>query len=207
MQGPHHRPSDAKIAHFEVVDRTIFDGLASLSVATESLSFGFEEVLRDRFKDAPKQHPRFTVRLEQKTVREILDVLCKMDSRYVWSEDGETVNVYPRETVADADYLLNRHLNQLEIQDIKSVDGGLLAIARQLPPPTEQIAIAQVGGSLSYSNPWSAQLHNVTVRQAINVLASRLGPRGSWTFSGSRDFRTFSFHKTALAGMESAGTR
>jgi hypothetical protein len=67
-------------------------------------------------------------------------------------------------------------------------------LARQLPPPKEQFAVAQMGGSTSYAKPWTATLENLTVRQVMNRAAAQLGPRGGWLFGGSKDFRFFTFY-------------
>lgn len=72
---------------------------------------------------------------------------------------------------------------------------GLLAIVRQLLPPQEQIAEAQVGGA----DPYPADtLEDVSVRQVANRLAVRRGPYGIWSFGGARDFRAFGFFNIYL---------
>jgi hypothetical protein len=48
-----------------------------------------------------------------------MDTLCKSDRRYTWSVDGSSVNVYPRETVGNSSYLLNRELHSIALKNIK----------------------------------------------------------------------------------------
>jgi len=55
-----------------------------------------------------------------------------------------------------------------------TVDDGLFAIPRQLPPPFEK----------------------VSVRQIVNRLAVHGGQCAVWILGGSRDFRTFGFFNT-----------
>ncbi len=158
---------DAKISSFGLVGQTIYDGLTRL----------------------------INLSLENKTVKEILDILCSMDVRYTWSQDGATINVYPRSKLGDTSYFLNRRLNRWQINDITDVQQGLLAIVEQLPGPREQVAITQFGGSLSYPNAWKETFQNITVRQAINRVAGHLGARTYWQLTGSGEFRGFSFSK------------
>lgn len=206
VDGPLHQTNDptdsilsTKIAHFELQNQTLFDGVANLSAERIPLTIGFEDILKAKFADPPLQNPRFSVELVDTTVKEIVDRLCTIDNRYTWSLDEGTLNVYPRAVIADQTYFLNRHLPSLDLEKITTTDQGLLAIANQLSPPHEQIAIAQVGGDDSYPlEPWTAVFENITVRQAINRLAAHMGPRSQWVFSGSRDFRSFAFFKAGF---------
>jgi hypothetical protein len=195
---------DSRIAHFDLVDQTLSDGLTKLRSEPLRLSFGFESVLRERFADPPIPDPRFSLHLENSSFREILDALCRMDVRYTWSQDGATINVYPWPNIGDSSYLLNRKLVKLEIKSITDIQYGLLAIVQQLPPPKEQVAIAQIGvGFLSYPpEAWSATFEDVTVRQAINRLAIHGGPRSYWHFGGSKEFRAFSFWNAGITTSE-----
>jgi hypothetical protein len=184
------------IPDFFLADQTIFDGVSELSSESVPLAFGFENVLKVKFGDPPIPDPLIDVTLQDATVKEILDALCKADPRYTWSLDGSTVNIYPRETTDDPSYLLNRRLEKLDIKNITDIDDGLLAIAQQLPPPLEQIAHAQVGGDTTYPpQTWTATFEKLTVRQAVNRLADHMGAHSAWFFSGSRDFRAFAFYR------------
>lgn len=182
-----------RIPHLDLLNQTLHDGLANLSLNPTSLSLGFENLLKAKISDPELPAPHFDLHLEGKTIGEILDTLCSMDSRYTWSRDGNTINVFPKAVVDDPSYFLNRKLDKLDIENITDIQQGLLAIIQELPGPREQVANAQVGGKTSYTVPWSARFENLTVRQAINRLTERLGSRSYWTLSGSRDFRNFAF--------------
>jgi hypothetical protein len=205
--GPGEVVQNARIRELKLQDQTLLDALALLSYEDKRLRFGFEEVLKDRFSDPPIANPRLSVDLENKTIRQVLDALCEMDPRYAWSSDAWTINVYPRATVSDPSYLLNRKLGRLELRAVTDIQQPLLAISQQLPPPREQIALVQMGGDLSYPpDPWNSTFTDTSVRKVVNRIADRLGPRGSWIFSGSRDFRQFSFYKAAFEGLKSQQT-
>lgn len=188
---------DAKVFHFELNNETVLDALWKLARGPVPFGFGFEKVLKNKLSDLDLQDPRFTFQLENKSMREILDALCQLDSRYTWSVDGATVNFFPRTILNDRSYLLNRSFPRFELQNATDVQNGLLAIVRQLPPPSEQIAQAQVGGDDPYPlEPWNITLEKVTVRQVVNRLAAHGGPYGIWIFGGAKDFRSFGFFNT-----------
>jgi hypothetical protein len=105
----------------------------------------------------------FSLNLENTSVREILDALCNGSARYVWSQDGTFVNVFPKAIVGEEKHFLNRRLKRLQFTNIASADAALGPLAQQLGP-TEQIAIMQLGGSIEYTQPWTATLENLTVR-------------------------------------------
>lgn len=187
---------DTSVADFSLLNQTIFDGVSELNSEAVPFSFGFERLLKAKFNDPAIPDPNITLMLRNATVKEILDALCKADERYTWSVDGSTINVYPRRTIDDSSYFLNRRLGKLEIQNITDIQQGLLAIAQQLPPPKEQIAHAQMGGDSSYPpEPWTATFENLTVRQAANRLTGHMGAHSAWLFSGSQEFRAFSFFR------------
>jgi len=197
-----------KISDFAMTQGTLFDGLKSLSSGPVPFALGFEETLREKFTDPATLDPRFDLHLRNKTVGEILDALCAADSRYAWSVDGSAINVYPRATIGDVSYLLNRRLVKLNLNRIADIDQGLLAIAHQLPPPEEQLAHVQMGGDSSYPpQPWDASFQDLTVRQAINRLTAHMGPYACWVFHGSRDFRAFTFLRAGFHKEAETGTK
>lgn len=190
---------DVKVSEFQIHNATFADGLWKIAQAPEPFAFGFEKVLKRKLSDPDTPDPLLNLQLKDNTVRQILDALCRADSRYTWSLDGTTVNVFPRDTISDSTYLLNRELARFELRNAKDVDEGLLAIFRQLPPPTEQIAEAQAGGGDPYPlQPWTISFENLTVRQVVNRLARHGGPCGTWIFGGAQDFRAFAFFNTYL---------
>ena len=187
----------SEISAFNLNNETIEVGLKRLASRSAAFAMGFEHELKSKQTDPPIQDPRLTLHLTATTVREALDAMCHADGRYTWSTDGAFVNVYPIKTITDASYLMNRRLTKLDLKDLTDTQQGLLAIVNQLPPPKEQVAIAQIGvGDDSYPpEPWTTSYENLTVRQAINRLVRHMGERSSWAFTGSADFRAFAFDK------------
>ena len=206
---PQHEAAflDIKVKHFEVLDETIVDALWKLARGPAPFAFGFEKVLKKRLSDPDIPDTRFILELSDKSIGEILEALCVADPRYTWSRDGVTVNIFPKDVVGDSTYLLNRKLAKFELNNATDVQNGLLAIVRQLPPPTEQIAEAQAGGGDPYPRePWTVTFENLTVRQIVNRLASRGGACGTWIFGGAQDFRAFGFFNTYLRCQELPAT-
>jgi hypothetical protein len=187
---------DTNVSDFFLSNQTIFEGVSQLNSQSIPLAFGFEKPLKAKFDGPRIPDPSISLSLRDVTLRQALDALCKADGRYSWSLDGSTVNIYPSKITNDPSYLLNRRLNTLKLENILDVQQGLLAIARQLPPPEEQLAHAQMGGDTVYpAEPWNVTLENLTVRQAINRLTEHMGAHSAWLFYGSEDFRAFSFYR------------
>ena len=187
---------NSEISAFNLNNETIEVGLKRLALRSAAFAMGFEHELKSKQIDPPIQDPRLTLHLKTATVRAVLDAMCHADGRYTWSMDDTFINVYPIKTTSDASYLLNRRLAKLDLKELTDIQQGLLAIVNQLPPPREQVAIAQIGGDDTYPpEPWTASYEDLTVRQAINRLVSHMGERSSWAFTGSEDFRAFAFNK------------
>ncbi len=185
---------EAKVSEFEMSNQTLLDALWRLSRIPALFGFGFEKVLKRRLSDPDIPEPHLSLRLKGKSVRQILDALCQADPRYTWTLDGATVNVFPKDVANEPSYLLNRKLEKFELKNATDVQNGLLAIVRQLPPPVEQVAEAQMGGADPYPlEPWTVTMENLTVRQVVNRLAAHGDPCAAWIFGGSKDFRTFGF--------------
>jgi len=107
------------------------------------------------------------------------------------------LNVYPKATIGDPAYLLNRKLDRVSFVESREADGALTPISQKLP--FEQVGYSQMGGSVTFNKPWSVTFSNVTVREVVNRIARHLGARAGWIFAGSREQRRFSFHKTEFA--------
>lgn len=183
-----------RVHEFKLKNETLLDGLWQLARVPVPFGFGFEGVLKRSSTDPETEEVRFSLDLKDQSARGILDALCRSDSRYMWSMDGGTVNVFPKNVLRYSSYLLNRKLDVFELTNATDVDDGLLAISRQLPPPTEQLAHVQFSGDDPYPpKPWTVTYHNLTVREVVNRLAQHGGPCAAWTFGGSRDFRRFAF--------------
>jgi len=202
---PEDKFLNTKVPEFEMSRENLLDGLRKLAHSPEPFGFGFEIPLKRIFADPDIEDHRFDLRLQNKTIREILDALCEADPRYTWSTAEGTVNVFPRAIVNDDRYLLNRKLDKFELKNATNVDDGLFAISQQLPLPFEQVAHMQFGGDDRYPpEPWTVAYQNLTVRQVVNRLAAHGGACGQWTFGGGMDFRAFAFFNTYLCRSELA---
>jgi hypothetical protein len=87
-----------RVAQFELTDATIIDALSKLSdEPIAGLHLGIEEIMQDKASEATDRSVRFSLHLHDVAVRDIIETLCNSDRRYMWSVDGSTVNLYPRE--------------------------------------------------------------------------------------------------------------
>jgi len=183
---------NSRVAQFELTDATMIDGLSKLSdEPIAGLHLGIEEIIQDKVSEHTDRSVRFSVSLHNVSVRDIIDTLCKSDRRYMWSIDGGTVNIYPRETVGNSSYLLNRELALITLQNMNSPSDALTSLMKLLPG--EQLGYAGVGIYNGYPKPWSTAFSNLTVRQLMNRLSEHDGPRGGWIWSGSTGQRFFSY--------------
>ena len=115
------------------------------------LHLGIEEVLRERFSEVPDRSIRFSLTLENTTVRDIVETLCQFDSRYTWSTDGPSIDVFPRETIGNSSNLLNHGLEEIRLDKIADPHEALTPLAKLLPG--EQLGYAGIGGGSSYPEP------------------------------------------------------
>ena len=191
-----------KIPVFDVHNESLLDAVWKLA-RTAPFGFGFEKPLTGRFLDPDIPSPQLNLHLEDKSAGEILTALCEADSRYAWSIEGVTVNLFSRSVLNDRTYLLNRTIEMFELEKVTDIQVGLFAIARQLPLPAEHIAHVQIGGDDPYPpEPWTATYRNLTVRQILNRLATHGGPCGTWISGGSRELYTFGFFNTHLSSKK-----
>ncbi len=187
----------AVIERFELKEATLLEGVSRLSMEPiTGLHVGLEEVLRARLQDPRDRSVQFSVNLSHKTVKDVVEALCRLDRRYTWSMDGESINVYPRSIVGDGGYLLNIKLDAIAVSRIADPQHGLTPLARLLPD--QPIGYAQIGGDSDYAETWTASFDHLTVRQFINGLAEHMGPRTAWIWQGGKDSRAFAFFKNGF---------
>jgi hypothetical protein len=181
-----------RVAHFNLTDATLVDALSKLSFEPiAGLHLGIEEIIRDKSSEPTDRSIRFSLSLHDVTVRDIIDTLCKSDRRYTWSTDGSSINIYPRETVGNSPYLLNRELDLIALKNINGPSDALTSLMKLLPG--EQLGYAGLGVNNDYPEPWNAVFNHLTVRQLMNRLSEHNGPRGGWIWSGSRGQRFFAY--------------
>jgi hypothetical protein len=189
-------PLDVMVDYFDVTEASLRDALSELSLKNvQGLHLGFEEIIRNKIQDDPRASgAHFSLHLRDKTVREILNELCKSDARYSWSEDGATINVYPRATAGDSSYLLNLTIEKIDINDVPDPDQALTPLSKYFPKQQVGYAGSILGGN-AYAEPWTTGFERLTVRQFINRIAEHIGPRTSWVWQGGKDERMFTFLK------------
>jgi len=176
---------DLNIGNFEVNDAVMRDGVSELSLKNiEHLHLGFEEIIRQRIQDdARSQGVHFSIHLTNRTVRQIIDALCEADEHYTWSQDGNSINIYPRATIKDVSYLLNLQVQRIVVSDIPDPNEGLTPLSKLFP--AQQIGYFGSGlGDNKYEKPWSAVFEEVSVRRFINRIAEHMGPQTSWVWEG-----------------------
>jgi hypothetical protein len=67
----------------------------------------------------------------------------------MWSVDGSTVNVYPREIVGKSSYLLNREIGTIALKNINGPTVALTSLMKLLPH--EQLGYAGIGVNNDYA--------------------------------------------------------
>jgi hypothetical protein len=193
-------PNDAFQRHVGVVelnDQSIVDGIAMLS-GEAGLAVSVEYPLGATIAGPAPPLRTLVANVGPGTVPEILDRLCAIDPTFAWTRNGKMANVLPRALASDPNYLPNRKIEELTFRGVRGADDAVMQIADWLPGPREQIAILGTGMPLSFAQPWSTTLRNVTVRDVLDRIAQQLGPSYGWQFSGAQDFRIVTFHQGLL---------
>jgi hypothetical protein len=188
-------PLEARVAHFDVADAIVRDAISELSLKeVDGLHLGFEEVIRENIQDDPRAlSVNFSLHLENSSVRQILDAICEADRRYTWSEDVNSVNIYPRTVKNDGSYLLDLRIDRIALTGAPDPDQALTPLSRLFPQ--QQVGYFGGGGEIAYAEPWSAALEHLTVRQFINRIAEQMGSRTSWIWQGGKKERMFTFFR------------
>ena len=199
---PQQRPVTAdplaQVVHTVALnDQTIFDALSQLSQDTD-LAFSIEHVLKPTLKAPSMQSPVFRAEVQNRTVREVLDWLCALDPRYVWSFDSGVVNLFPSVTLNDPEYLMNKKVTDLKLIDVRKADTPVFQALKHLPGKREQLAYLQTGGTTDLPRQWNAEFHDISLRQVLNRSVNQLCKTCGWQLSGSGDFRIVTFHTRLL---------
>lgn len=197
--------SEKRIARFQVNDAIFREAVSELSLEkVPGLHLGFEEVIRGRIQDNPRAvAPHFSLQLQNKSIGQILDALCTVDSRYKWSEDGGTVNIYPRDLEEDSSYLFNIRIDRLDLKDVPDPDQALTPLSKKIPD--QQVGYFGPGlGNNSYEKPWTTTFEDLTVRQFVNRIAEHMGSQTAWVWEGGKGERMFTFLKGGFRTPNSA---
>lgn len=189
---------DHRIERFEVKNGILRDGIAELSSNVgEGLHIGVEEIPRGNIRQNPRTNTvHFSVRLENKTVRDVLNALCDSDPRYTWSEDGASINVYPKSEATDRSYFPNLVIDRIVLDAVPDPDQALTPLSKHFPEV--QVGCIQMGGENTYAKPWTVTFERVTVRQFVNRIAEHIGTQTSWLWQGDQRERMFTFLRGGL---------
>ena len=184
---------DYRIEHFEVKNGILRDGIAELiSNVGEGLLIGVEEIPRGSIRQDPRTNAvHFSVRLENKTVRDVLNALCDSDPHYTWSADGASINVYPKAEAADRSYFPNLIIDRIVLDAVPDPDQALTPLSKLFPEV--QVGYIQMGGENTYAKPWTVTFERVTVRQFVNRIAEHIGAQTSWIWQGDQREKMFTF--------------
>jgi hypothetical protein len=178
-------------------DQSVVDGIAMLS-GEAGLAVSVEYPLGTTIAGPAPPLRTLDANVGPGSVAEILDRLCSLDPTFDWTRSGNMANVLPRALASDPSYLPNRKMEELNFRNVRGADDAVMQIADWLPGPREQIAILGTGMSLSFAQPLTTTLRNVTVRDVLDKIAQQLGPSYGWQFSGAQDFRIVTFHQGLL---------
>ena len=110
------------------------------------------------------------------------------------SEDGATINIYPRVTTDDMSYLFNLRVDKITLTDISDPNQALTPLSKKFPE--QQVGYAGPAlGDNTYAKPWTIVLESLTVRQFIGRIAEHMGTQTSWVWQGGMCERMFTFLK------------
>lgn len=174
----------------ELKDETIFAEIARLNQNFD-IAISIEGILPAA---GTVTNPRFTAKIENESITNVLSWLCGLDTRYTWTRDQNIVNVFPRTSLNDKTYFFNRSLPEVQFQDIRESGVAVMEVVHQLGDPNENLYFMGIGGTQNFAKPWTTTFHNITVRQALNRIAHQLGPTYGWQIGGNANQRMIMFH-------------
>ena len=189
----YRRPLTQKIASLTLSQETIFDGIAKLNQITD-LPYSIELALKPTRQSPDISNPTFTAEIQGKTLREALDWLCTLDPRYAWSSDGTTINIFPRSTLGNHQYFMNKRLPSLHLDNARNAEGPVFQALRELPGKQEQLAIFFGGMNTDLPKPWTQDFRDISIRELLNRSAQQLCHTCGWELFGSQEFRLVAFH-------------
>lgn len=158
----------------------------------------FEEVELDPHRDRvfnEKQEPvgvrklAFSLHLQKKTVKEILDALSKADGEYAWKLDTNSgvINIYPTSPVPgqqNAGSVLNWTVDRLDTDG----KGRLVVLQDDLNLKAHSITPFWRGSYEHYNSPISLHVKNTPVTEILNKISSAT-PQLCWTLAGFKGGR------------------
>jgi len=198
---------DERVQTFRLDQQSISDGVAILTQTTHA-AYSIEFELASKISDPAPPLAKVSAEVGPGTVSQVLGELCRLDPTFAWKRVGNTANIFPKRLENDPEYLLNRVVPTLSFSNVTDAEKAVFETVSQLPGPREQIAVLQSGGSVSFSQPYSATFKNITVREAFDRIAMQLGIGYGWQFGGARNFRVITFHnRLGVRGRENRDTK
>ena len=180
-----------KIGKFALANEGFLVAVARLNSVTSDLGFAIE-LIQGTLTSGQPPDPKFNAEIQEATLAETLDFLCKLDPRYTWSQDETTINIYPRSTLNDPAYFFNRRVTVIEFHEVRNADDTLSKIVAPVSSPKETFLTWQ--SVRDYSKPWSAKFTDVTVREALNRVVRHLSPTEGWMVFGNPENLVFAIH-------------
>jgi len=186
-------PLEQKLGSFSLKAETATDGIAKLSQVT-SIAYSIEFPLGRSISQPAPELKRLNITMGPSTVRQVLDSLCSSDPTFQWRKVGDTVNLFPRSLEHDDGYIMNRRIPELILRNVPDAEKAVFSTVAQIPGKKEQIALFQSGLSVGFAKPWSVERRDISVREAMNLIARQLGSTVGWQFGGGDNFRVLTFH-------------
>jgi len=183
-------PLEQRISLLEFKNETLGEALGRVNQSFD-ISISIEGVLPE---EGTITNPKFTATIENRTLAEVFDQLCALDTRYVWTRDGNNVNLFPRANLNDPTYFFNRVLPELRFHDLRKVGDAVVALDHQAGDPSGGVIFMGIGPKQGLASPWTQSFKNITVRQALNRIARQLGPTYGWQIGGTTKARLIVFH-------------
>jgi hypothetical protein len=172
--------------------------LAGIATVTRSvgLPLSVEYPLPEKISQPGPQLRTITATVGPGTVSQVLDALCNLDPTFAWLRTGNMVNVVARSLANDPRFFLNRKIDELTLENVRTASDAVFKTVAQLPGPLEQIAVHPIGMSLDFAKPWTVRLKDVTVREVLDQIAQQFGPSYGWQLYGAQNFRMITFHES-----------
>src|SRR5882724_899888 len=132
--------------------------------------------------DPEKPRSQISLHLQRVIFHQILDGIVQAEPRYDWREDNGNIDVFPLNRSFD---LLDARIQSFQLKDVNRA----LALNRLFGLPEVQVLILSKNLKPLLPNPsvrskdekLSFDLHNVTLRQALNQIAHESGSN-FWVF-------------------------
>ncbi len=120
-----------------------------------------------------------------------------MEPTYAWRIDSGILNVYQRVP----NNLLDTRLPVIEIVNANTVEDAMNQLMVKAGI-REGIALNFFLAPFTFNSPWSTTLTGCTLRDGINRISERAGPKVGWQYAWTKDFRQIAFHNAVLPKKE-----